>query len=63
MGMFTIHLESQKGEPACGAFSEHMSQDSKEVDCKECLQARIEAINQELREMDELDRKMKEGEL
>lgn len=61
--MFTIHLESYEGRPECGTFSEHMSKDSKEVDCRECLEARVEAIKKELEEMDELDRKIKEGEL
>jgi hypothetical protein len=61
--MFTIHLKNYEGRPACGAFSEHVSEDSEGVDCRECLEARIAEINRELKEMDDLDRKMKEGEL
>jgi hypothetical protein len=63
MGMFTIHLASYEGRPTCGAYSEHVNKDSKNVDCRECLEARIAEINKELKEMDELDEKLKNGEL
>lgn len=50
--MFTVHLIDQSTElPACGSFSENMDSELSKVDCKECLQARIDQINKELKEI------------